>query len=250
MPVESSVVKESQLYFEHLSPTDRRMKHDSSGKVMAKLIAAAALLTASVLGMSFYFSSSTIHSLLTENQELNKAIENLTAEEQIGYATLQSQWRDENGELQSTIRFVQTAAGKPKEIVSEQEFIINGDIIHFDALIVKFTDEYIKDGKGRSLYLWRRVYGEANSPSSGELIEIPGDAPERYHSVTKSLRMKDSDIFWEAIWDLANNPEQLSQYGIKAVFGNAIYSRMLTGQITLFKISPTGQIYPEILDTY
>jgi len=217
---------------------------------MAKLIAGAAILTASVVGLSFYLSSSTIHSLLTENLELNKAIKNLTDEEQIGYATLQSQSRDANGELQSTIRFVQTAAGRPKEIVSEQQFTVSGDIIHFDALIVKFTDDYVKDGRGRSLYLWRRVHGEATSPASGALIEIPGGAPERYHSITKSLRMKESDIFWKAIWDLANDPDQLSQYGVTAVFGNAIYSRMQTDQITLFKISPTGQIYPEILDTY
>ncbi|MGJ8638010.1 MAG: hypothetical protein ACSHYA_01335 [Opitutaceae bacterium] len=217
---------------------------------MAKLIAGAAIITASILGVSFYLSSSTIHSLLTENHELNKAIQNLTAEEQIGYATLQSQTHDASGQLQSTIRFVQTAAGKPKEIVSEQLFTIIGDIIHFDALIVKFTNEYVQDGKGRSLYLWRRVYGESNSPATGDLIEIPGEAPERYHAVTKSLRMRDSDIFWEAIWELANDPEQLSEYGIKAVFGNAIYTKMQEGQITLFKISPTGQIYPEVLDTY
>ena len=47
---------------------------------MPKLIASAAILTAAILGMSFYLSSSTIHSLLTENHELNKAIKNLTAE--------------------------------------------------------------------------------------------------------------------------------------------------------------------------
>jgi len=217
---------------------------------MAKLIVGAAILIAGILGVSFYLSSSTIHSLLTENHELNKAIKNLTAEEQIGYATLQSQSRDENGELRSTIRFVQTAASKPKEIVSEQLFTINGDIIHFDALIVKFSTEFVKDGKGRSLYLWRRIYGEGNSPASGDLIDIPNEAPERYHAITKSLRMRDSDIFWEAIWELANDPEQLSEYGITAVFGNAIYTKMQEGQITLFKISPTGQIYPEVLDTY
>ncbi|MFW2479965.1 MAG: hypothetical protein ACN4GF_07570 [Lentimonas sp.] len=217
---------------------------------MAKLVAGAAILTFAIIGVSFYQSSSTIHSLLTENHELNKAIKNLTAEEQIGYATLQSQARDVTGQLQSTVRFVQTAAGRPKEIVSEQLFTITGDVIHFDALIVKFNNQYVQDGKGRSLYLWRRIYGENNSPASGKLIELPGDAPERYHSISKSLRMKDSDIFWEAIWELANNPEQLSEYGITAVFGNAIYSRMQEGQITLFKISPTGQIYPEVLDTY
>lgn len=217
---------------------------------MGKLIAGAAILTAGILGVSFYFSSSTIHSLLTENHELNKAIKNLTSEEQIGYATLQSQERDPTGQLQSTIRFVQTAAGKPKEVVSEQLFTIAGDVIHFDALIVKFTSEYVKDGKGRSLYLWRRIYGEANSPASGELIDIPNEAPERYYSITRALKVNDSDIFWESIWALANNPDQLSQHGVTAVFGNAIYTRMEPNKVVLFKINSSGQIFPEVLDTY
>ena len=217
---------------------------------MTKLIAGATILTAAIWGISFYLSSSTIHTLLTENHELNKAIKNLTDEEQIGYATLQSQDFDSTGQLQSVIRFVQTAAGRPKEIVSEQLFTISGDVIHFDALIVKFSNEYVKDGKARSLYLWRRIYGEVDSPASGQLIEIPNQAPERYHSISKTLRMQDSDIFWEAIWELANDPGQLSEYGITAVYGNAIYTKLQKGQITRFKISPTGQIYPEILDTF
>jgi hypothetical protein len=226
------------------------MHRKKDGKVLGYLVGLAALVTAAILGVSFYFSTSSIHSLLTENHELNKAIKNLTAEEQIGYAILQSQESDAQGQLQSTIRFVQTASGNPKQIVSEQLFTLAGDVIHFDALIVKFTDEYVKDGKERALYLWRRIYGEGNSPASGEPIEIPGSAPERYYAISKSLRVKDRDVFWEAIWDLANAPEELSTYGIKAVFGNAIYSRMLPNKIYLFKISPSGQIYPEVLDTY
>ncbi len=223
---------------------------NKDGKTIGYLVALAALVTAGILGVSFYFSTSSIHALLTENHQLNQAITNLTAEEQIGYATLQSQERDAQGVLQSTIRFVQTAAGNPKQIVSEQLFTVPGDVIHFDALIVKFTDEYVKDGKERALYLWRRIYGETDTPAGGQQIEIPGSSPERYYAISKSLRLKDRDIFWEAVWDLANNPEALSQYGIKAVFGNAIYSRILPKKVYLFKISPTGQIYPEVLDAY
>jgi len=226
------------------------MIRNTAGKAIGKLLALTALATAGIMGSVFYFSTSSIHSLLTENHKLNKAIKNLTAEEQIGYATLQSRTRNEQGELISTVRFVQTAAGKPKEIVSEQVFQISGSVIHFDALIVKFDTEYVQDGKARSLYLWRRIHGENNAPSESELIEIPGTAPERYYEITKVLRLKDRDIFWEAIWDLANDPDQLSSYGVTAVFGNAIYSRMEANKVYLFKISPSGQIYPEVLDAF
>lgn len=222
----------------------------SAGKALFHLLALGAVATAGVLALTFYFSSSTIHSLLTENHQLNKAIRNLTHEEQIGYAKIESQGHNANGRMETVIRFVQTAVGNPKEIVSEQRFTVEGDILHFDALIVKFTDEYVRDGKERALYLWRRVYGEYTEPSRGAQIEIPDTAPDRYHAITRTLRLKDRDIFWEAIWGLANDPEALSSYGIKAVYGNVVYSRLRPGKVYLFRIGATGQIYPEVVADY
>jgi predicted Zn-dependent protease len=84
------------------------MANKRAGKVMGPLLALAALLTAGILGMSFYYSTASIHELLTENHQLNKAVRNLTEEAQIGYAMLQSQERDELGALVSVVRFVQT----------------------------------------------------------------------------------------------------------------------------------------------
>lgn len=224
------------------------MKRQQAGKAITKILALTAVVTAGIVGVSFYLSNSSIHQLLTDNKALKQAISHLTNESQIGYATLQSQTRDENGRLQSSIRFVQTAPENPKEIVSEQLFTIEGDIAHFDALIVKFSDEYVQSGKGKALYLWRRIYGEQTPPSEGALIEIPKSAPDRYYSITKALRIKNRDIFWEAIWELANAPESLNPYGIKAVFGNAIYTRLQANRIYYFKISATGQIYIEVAD--
>ncbi|HAQ57641.1 MAG TPA: hypothetical protein DEA16_05980 [Opitutae bacterium] len=226
------------------------MAKRSKGKWIGSLMVLAALVTASILGISFYHSTASIHKLLTENHQLNKAVRNLTQEEQIGYATLQSQSRNDLGELESVVRFVQTAADNPQTTVSEQLFVVRGDIIYFDALIVKFTNEYVKDGTERALYLWRRIYGETTTPANGDAIEIPGTAPERYYTITESLHLKNRDIFWEAIWELANDPTRLSDYGVQAVFGNAIYTRMQPGKVYIFKISASGQIYPDIVDTY
>jgi hypothetical protein len=226
------------------------MANKRSGKVIGPLLALAALLTAGILGVSFYHSTASIHRLLTENHQLNQAVRNLTQETQIGYALLQSQERDQLGEVVSVVRLVQTAAGNPKEIVSEQLFTVRGDIVHFDALIVKFTDEYVKDGTERALYLWRRLYDEHTQPANGAAIEAAGTAPERYHAITRALRLNQRDTFWQAIWALADDAERLSDYGIKAVFGNAIYTRLSPGKVVLFKISPTGQMYPEVVDTY
>lgn len=219
-------------------------------KSISRLIVIATVVTAGILGVSFYYSTASIHQLFTENKRLREAVHNLTQETQIGYAVLESQTRNASGDTISQIRLVQTAPDNPGKIISEQQFTIPSKVIFFDALIVKFTDAFVKDGKERALYLWRRIYGEGTPPVDGQTIETPSAAPERYESITRSLQFKSKQIFWDAIWELANDTDKLSNYGVTAVFGNAIYIRPKPGKVYLFKISATGQIYPETVNAY
>ncbi|MCJ7730284.1 MAG: hypothetical protein MUO27_10470, partial [Sedimentisphaerales bacterium] len=115
------------------------------------------------------------------------------------------------------------------------------------ALIVKFSDKMVMDGKERAMYLWRRVYGEGMAPQDGFAIEQARAEPERYADLMARLPIKQRELFWLNIWDLANDPEKLKQDGITAIYGNAVYSRLQTGLIYVFKISPTGQLYPEVV---
>jgi len=154
-----------------------------------------------------------------------------------------------DGQLYTTIRFVETARGDVLNRVLEKEYEFAGDVIHFDALIVTFEDQMVLDGRARSLYLWRRVYGEEMSPSEGFDIEEPGKLPARYSDLLRELKLPEQEMFWEAIWDLANNPEALRDQGIKAIYGNAVYKRLQPGLIYVFKIGADGQVYPEtVLD--
>jgi hypothetical protein len=188
----------------------------------------------------------TIHQLLAENKHLKRAITNLTREEQIGYAKVITQ-KTEDGRLFTTIRFVETARDDILKTILEKEYTIEGDIIHFDALIVKFGDKMVMDGKTKALYLWRRVYGEKTAPEDGFAIEEPGAEPNRYSDLLQALSIKQRQLFWSNIWDLANDPEKLKAYDIKAIYGNVVYSKLREGLIYIFKISPTGQVYPDVV---
>ncbi len=194
-----------------------------------------------------YFSHSpykeavmTIHKLLTENNELKQAITNLTDEDQIGYAKIISQHKDENGVLYSTIKFVETARDDNFKKILEKEYTIEGDIIHFDALIVKFGNKMVTDGKAKALYLWRRIYGEKLAPEDGFMIEEPGTEPQRYKDLLKALPVEHCKLFWTNIWDLANDSKKLDQYGIDAIYGNDLNFKMIPGLVYIFKITPTG----------
>jgi len=204
------------------------------------------LAAAAYIGPGLYDRAMTIHQLLTENRELKQAISHLTEEDQIGYAKVLSQ-RNEDGRRLTTIRFVETARDDKTKIILQKECTVEGDVIHFDALIVKFDDKMVMDGKVRALYLWRRIYGETTPPEAGMPIEEPGTEPKRYSGLLKALPLAHQQLFWSSIWDLANDPEKLRVYGIKAIHGTAVYNQFRPGLIYVFKLNPVGHLYPEVV---
>ena len=206
------------------------------------------LTVVALVGGTFFYGTKTVHDLLDSNDKLKQAITSLTHEDQIGFAKVVKQ-ETRDGRLYTTIRFVETARDDMLCRLLEREYEIEGDIVHFDALIVTFDEQVVMDGAQRSLYLWRRIYGENMTPAEGFEIESPDTFPVRYAELLHELKLPDQTLFWDAVWDLANDPESLREHGIKAVYGNAVYKRLKPGLIYVFKIGADGQVYPEtVLD--
>jgi hypothetical protein len=216
------------------------------GRLVSYIIVGIFLIGFIYLGRGVYYGAVTIHKLLAENKQLKQAITNLTQEDQIGYAKVISQ-ETKGGILLTTIKFVETARDDKLKKILEKQYTIEGDIVYFDALIVKFGDKMVMDGRAKALYLWRRVYGEKMAPEEGFVIEEPGAEPRRYSDLLAALPVKQRQLFWSSIWDLANDPEKLKEFDIKAIYGNVVYSKLKPGLIYVFKISSTGQVYPEII---
>ncbi len=205
------------------------------------------LLAAGALGSLAYtgfFVTRSINELLHNNRQLRQAIENLTESVQVGYAKVTAQERRE-GRLFTRVLFVVTDENDPTRRQLEREFEIEGDVIHFDALIVKFGPEVVMEGREKALFLWRRVYGESMSPAEGFSIEAEGEAPIRYNDLTRRLSMRDRELFWTEIWALANDPDRLRGAGVQAIYGNVVYSQLRPGLIYVFKLDKTGAFYPE-----
>ncbi len=211
-----------------------------------RLIAVASLALGTVFALFLLQGTQTLRELLTENKTLRASLANLSHEEQIGYARVVAQeYRD--GRLFTTLRFVQTARDNPLQVLMEREYEIEGDIVHFDALIVRFDPKLVEDGRERALFIWRRVYGEHTPPAEAPPIASFGAEPVRYADVFSRLRLRDRQMFWEHIWDLANDPGQLASLGVSATYGNAVYTRLQPGLIYIFKLTAGGQVYPEVV---
>ena len=126
---------------------------------------------------------------MTDNKQLKQAITNLTDEDQIGYAKVIAQ-EPNDGKFYTTIKFVETARGDKLKTILEKEYTIEGDMVYFDALIVKFGNKIVMDGGTKALYLWSKVYGEKMAPEQGFAIEEPGAEPQRYSELLKVLPIK------------------------------------------------------------
>jgi hypothetical protein len=213
------------------------------------MMSVVALATLGVLALFAYaglYASKSIYELLGENRELKQAITNLTHEDQIGYARVLGQ-EERDGRLFTRLLFVVTARGDLTVRLIEKEYEIEGDVIHFDALIVRFGPEVVMDGKEKALYLWRRVYGEMMPPETGFPIEEPGAPPARYADLSARLSLRDRNLFWEEIWALSDDPERLRAAGVRAIYGNVVYKRLQPGLIYIFRIDATGGVFPEVV---
>ena len=215
-------------------------------KAGLKIGSGVVVLAAGFLLWQQFSGNRTIEQLLNENLELKTAITNLSQEEQIGYAKVLSQ-ETRDGQLFTKILFVEADPEDFTKHILRKEYEIQGDVIHFDTLIVTFGSELVMDGKERAMYLWRRIYGEKQTPEQGFPIETEGKPSPRYTQLCEKLSIEDGQLFWDEIWLLSNNPKRLEKLGIKAVYGNAIYRQLKPGLIYIFKVSSTGSLYPEII---
>jgi len=208
--------------------------------ILMILVAGAVIAVA----MAWRWTAKTFYELLTENRELRRAISNLTAEDQMGYAkVLRQEKRD--GRLYTRLLFVETDRRDKTKRILQKEYEVEGDVVYFDALIVKFGNKVVMDGTERALYLWRRVYGETMRPQDGFPIESEGQEPRRYAEIFQKLPLRDRQTFWSEIWELADDPDRLRDLDVTAVYGNAVYRKLRPGMIYVFKITRTGAMYPE-----
>lgn len=215
-------------------------------KLGVRLAALAVAVGAGMFAWHYRPVNRTIEQLLQDNEQLKQAIDNLKTETRLGYAKVLSQ-TEVNDVAHTKLLFVETESNDQLKPTLKREFDLVGDVVHFDALIVKFGQQLVMDGQERAIHLWRRVYTDTMRPQDGFAIEQEGVEPTRYTQLCEKLSLPDRQLFWQSIWDLANDPHRLEQLGIHAVYGNVVYQRLQPGRIYVFKLSPTGTLYPEVV---
>lgn len=213
------------------------------------------LATVAVCGVGtvWLLSPGEVQRLRSENEELarqsvelQRAIDRLTGEDRAAEVHVLDQvqageivnGRPVGGTI-TTIEFIEL--DRDQHPLPSQRFIIEDDWIFFDALVIKFDHEYVAAGdqlRGKSLALFRRIYGEHQNPADGFPIDRTGDVPEVFRLEGEPNPYEGK--LWSMFWDYAANPKLADRDGVRIAQGEAVYQRMRRGEVWTLSLQNNG----------
>ncbi len=213
---------------------------------LAKIIFLAALTVAGSVGIYVYQTRNTaqeqIADLTKKKEQLEQIVQRLGSERRIAQVLVTEQHRDENNVLVTTLLLVEeTRAGAslpPKRIT------VRGDHIYIDALVIKFQEQYIKEGdvlRGQSIALFDKIFGSAEKPEQATRIDEPGRIPDIYRG--SDAKVSDFEqALWKGFWKLAEDPQLAQSQGVRVAQGQSIYGPLKPELLYTLTIKPDGNI--------
>lgn len=178
--------------------------------------------------------------LQVERQTLQKVVARLTGERRVAHLLVTDQTRHPDGSVARTVIKFQEL-GPDNEPLDVREFQVQGDVIYFDGLVIKFeeSDETTDDMlRGKSLVLFRRVFGESQAPEDGLPIDPLREIPDVYQADDDPTPIE-RDI-WLRFWDYATDPAAAAEVGVRVAQGEAVYNRFRKGQFWVLTLENDG----------
>jgi hypothetical protein len=152
------------------------------------------------------------------------------------------QAKDQQGNLQTTIRFTEIdSTGKPISV--SRELTLPGQEVYFDTLVIKFDDHFIEQSdplKGQALMLFRRIFSSTQRPEDGFVIDMDGQAPEIY--AERQAPSGFEKEIWKRFWELANDEKSAKEHGVRAIHGDAPYMRLEPDRVYEVLLRSTGEV--------
>lgn len=142
----------------------------------------------------------------------------------------------------SRIRFTEVdAAGAP--ITVSREFTLAGLEVYIDTMTIRFEDHFVEQGdplKGRSLMLFRRIFTSSMRPEEGHVLDRDGLPPEAYAERQAVTEFEKN--LWLRFWELAGNEDLARKSGVRAIHGDAPYTRLEPNRVYHVTLRSTGEV--------
>ncbi len=147
--------------------------------------------------------------------------------------------------VRTTVRFTELGAdGEP--LGPGQELTVEGKSVYVESLVIQFDERYVEQGdalRGTSLCLFKRLFGENQSPSQGPPLDSAGQLPLVYGGDTTVDPVHAA--LWERFWDYANDPALAKSLGVRALQGEAPYVEARVGKTYRLELRASGGLVIE-----
>jgi hypothetical protein len=210
----------------------------------AQWIIGLAIVTAGGVATFVLLSPGEADRLRKENEdlsrqkfELQRSIERLTAEDRVAEVHVLNQVRA--GEMVdgkpaptdlTMLEFIELdREGHP---LPARRVTVEGTTPHFAALVIMFSPEYVAAGdklRGKSLALFRGIYGERQRPVDAVWLDPPGEIPNVYRVNPEPSEFERK--LWARFWDYATDRALADRDGVQLAQGEEVFAPMRKGDV-------------------
>ena len=202
----------------------------------------AALATLAWCAVLFYSRSTAVDrhvaKLEQEKSQLQQIIHRLGTERRVAELLVTEQ-KQVDGVQQTTVLLSEDA--RDGTALPPQSFTVDGDVIHLDAMVIKFDRSAVGQGdplRGCSIALFHRLYGDRQTPDHAFLIDSPNTVPEFYRGDQQVDQFEQN--LWQNFWKLAENPAYRASQGVRVANGQGVWFRALPETLYTISIEQDG----------
>ena len=162
----------------------------------------------------------------------------LKVDQRVAQLVVTKQWENATTGKRMTEFVFQEQGTDGRPLENGRSFQIEGDLVYVDYWVIKFDDRFVEAAdldRSTSLCLFRRVFGEFQEPVDGPMLDDVGSRPAVYGNSRERMSDFERQV-WDNFWVIANDTRQAASLGIRAVHGEAVSMRLMSGmryQVTL-----------------
>lgn len=142
--------------------------------------------------------------------------------------------------LATQLEFAEVDAdGRP--LTEPKQFTIRGDVVHVDALLIKFSDDAVEQNdplRSTSICLFTRLYGDEQTPADGFPLDAVGSRPAAYSAGSEASELERE--LWSEFWDYANSPQRAAEAGVRAMHGEGPFMKVRAGKTYRLLLRASG----------
>jgi hypothetical protein len=197
------------------------------------------LLLIGVLGLMLA-AGYWVYEIWNEKTVYERYLHNLLGEQRVAEVCILDQQRPADESVRTTLRFQEFRQnGQP---LSPMVVTLPGEEIYVDAFVTLFESDAVRNGRAKTLYLFRRIFTEQMAPQMGFPLyrsEGAGDGiPQSY--VRQDLDRTAQQRVWGHLWRLIEDAAYAEAQRVRTTFGQAVYAKMQPGQCYTLTIQHNG----------